>query len=106
MLHGFVSVPRNSGGRCKKCREPEPGLGGSRIRVNQALSLAERQDSPERHDLQATVTYTTGSDVEGGPATLEALGDMDGLVVLNLSGGQQQGIWNGQSGAWVGTGGT
>ena len=44
--------------------------------------------------------------MEGGPATLEALGDMDGLVVLNLSGGQQQGIWNGQSGAWVGTGGT
>ena len=44
--------------------------------------------------------------MEGGPATLEALGDMDGLVVLNLSGGQQQEIRNGQSGAWVGTGGT
>ena len=44
--------------------------------------------------------------MESGTATLEALGDTDGLVVLNLSGGQQQGIWNGQSGAWVGTGGT
>jgi len=33
---------------------------------------AQRQDSPERHDLQVTVTYTTGSDVEGGTATLQA----------------------------------
>jgi hypothetical protein len=43
-----------------------------------------------------------GSDEESGPATLEALGHLDSLVVLNLSGGQRQQVQNGSQAASTG----
>ena len=43
-----------------------------------------------------------GSDEESGPATLEVLGHLESLVVLNLSGGQRQEIQNGSQAALTG----
>ncbi len=52
--------------------------------------------------LQANVNYVAGSDEESGPATLEALGHLESLVVLNLSGGQRRQIQNGAQAASTG----
>lgn len=52
--------------------------------------------------LQATATYTAGSDEEMGPATLVALGNQQSLMTLNLTDGERQEIRNGIAGVWVG----
>ena len=52
--------------------------------------------------LQGNVNYVAGSDEESGPATLEALGHLESLVVLNLSGGQRQQVQNGSQAASTG----
>ncbi len=49
--------------------------------------------------LQANVNYAAGSDEESGSATLEALGHLDSLVALNLSGGERQQVQNGSQAA-------
>lgn len=56
--------------------------------------------------LQASATYIAGSDEEGGPATLVALGNQQSRVTLNLTGGQRQAIRRGVTGVWVGADGT
>jgi hypothetical protein len=56
--------------------------------------------------LQASVTYVAGSDEETGTATLVARGNGQGLVTLNLTGGQRQEIRNGVAGIWSGPDGT
>jgi hypothetical protein len=55
--------------------------------------------------VQADANYVAGSDEESGSATLEALGDLESRVVLNLSGGQRTQIQNGQQAASVGANG-
>jgi len=52
--------------------------------------------------LQAMATYTAGSDLETGTATLEAFGDVASNVTLNLSSGRRQEIRNGPAGQWSG----
>ncbi len=52
--------------------------------------------------LQGTVMYVAGSDEETGTFTLEARGNLENRIVLNLSGGQRQEIRNGPSGTWIG----
>ncbi len=52
--------------------------------------------------LQATAVYIAGSDEETGAATLVAHGNTQGLVTLNLSGGERQEIRNGTAGVRVG----
>lgn len=52
--------------------------------------------------LQASVTYTAGSDQEMGAATLVALGNKESLVTLNLASGTRQEIRNGNAGVWTG----
>jgi hypothetical protein len=52
--------------------------------------------------LQASANYIAGSDQESGTATLVARGNAQGLLTLNLSGGQRQEIRNGPAGAWSG----
>ncbi|HEV2424666.1 MAG TPA: hypothetical protein VGZ29_07560 [Terriglobia bacterium] len=78
--------------------------------INQGLALLDGGTSLSDVTLQATVTYTSGSDIETGTGTLQALGDGNSLVVLNLTGGQRQYILKNQSGlpagAWVGTDGS
>ena len=74
--------------------------------MNQALSLQNGRTALSDMTFRPPSPTPRDRTWRSGTATLQALGDTDGLVVLNLSGGQQQGIWNGQSGAWVGTGGT
>jgi hypothetical protein len=56
--------------------------------------------------IQATANYVAGSDEETGTATLIARGNTQGLITLNLSGGQRQEIRNGVQGASVGADGT
>lgn len=55
--------------------------------------------------LQASATYTAGSDQEMGPATLVALGNQQSRVTLNLTSGQRQEIRSGIAGVWVGADG-
>jgi hypothetical protein len=56
--------------------------------------------------LQASGTFIAGSDQEMGPATLEAKGNGETRMVLNLTGGTRQEIRNGPAGAWIGPDGT
>jgi hypothetical protein len=56
--------------------------------------------------LEASATYTAGSDQEIGPATLVALGNQLSLVKLSLTSGQRQEIRNELAGVWVGPDGT
>jgi len=56
--------------------------------------------------LQGSVTYTADSHVDTGTAILVARGNMEGLVTLNLSGGQRQEIRHGAAGVWIDSGGT
>lgn len=56
--------------------------------------------------IVASATYTAGSDLEMGPATLVALGNQRSRVTLNLTSGQRQEIRRGSAGAWVGADGT
>ena len=62
-----------------------------------ARSLAALSSGQTIRDvkLQGAVNYVAGSDEETGPATLEAAGDVQNRVVLNLSGGQRTQIQNG-----------
>lgn len=55
--------------------------------------------------LTASVTYTSGSDQETGTATLQALGDAQSRVTLNLENGPRQEIRSGFAGSWSGTDG-
>lgn len=55
--------------------------------------------------LQANVNYVAGSDEETGPATLEALGDLESNVALSLSGGQRTWIQNGVQASYTGSNG-
>ena len=56
--------------------------------------------------LAASATYTAGSDLEMGPATLVALGNQQSRVTLNLTNGQRQEIRSGIEGRWLGADGT
>lgn len=69
--------------------------------LNQGLALLNGGTALSDVTLQATVTYTAGSDIETGTGTLQALGDSYGLVVLNLTDGQRQYIRQPQAGAWI-----
>lgn len=73
--------------------------------INQGLALLNGGTALSDVTLQATVTYTSGSDLETGTATLQALGNTNDIVVLNLTLGQQQEVRNSQAGvpagAWV-----
>src|SRR5690349_9656050 len=73
--------------------------------VNQALSALNGGTALSDVTLQATVTYTAGSDIETGTATFEALGDTNGLMTLNLTSGQFQEIHSANAGAWWGADG-
>ena len=53
--------------------------------------------------LEATVTYTAGSDEQAGTAALEAIADSASNVTLSLSGGRREEIRNGQAGQWTGS---
>ena len=71
--------------------------------IRQALAkLSGGETSVRDLTLEATVTYRAGSDVETGTATLQALGDQQSRVILNLSGGQRQQVRSGSTGAWTG----
>jgi hypothetical protein len=78
--------------------------------INQGLALLNGGTALSDVTLQATVTYTSGSDVETGTGTLQALGDENSLVVLNLTNGQAEYILNTAggwpAGAWLGTDGS
>jgi hypothetical protein len=74
--------------------------------INQGLALLNGGTALSDVTLQATVTYTSGSAVQTGTGTLQALGDTESLMVLNLTGGQQQEIRNGPAGAWINADGT
>ena len=69
--------------------------------VNQGLALLNGGATLSDVTLQATVTYTAGSDAETGTGTLQALGDSYGLVVLTLTAGQRQYIRDPGTGAWI-----
>lgn len=73
--------------------------------INQGLALLNGGTTLSDVTLQASVTYTSGSDVETGTGTLQALNDVYGLVILNLTDGQRQYIRDVQGGwplgAWV-----
>lgn len=69
--------------------------------VNQALALLNGGTSLTDVTLQTTVTYYPGPSQQTGTATLQAIGDGESLLVMNLSGGEQQEIRNAQQGAWV-----
>lgn len=56
--------------------------------------------------LQASASYTAGSDLENGSATMVALGNQQSLVTLNLTQGRRQEIRNGIGGVTVGVDGT
>ncbi|MGA3325825.1 MAG: hypothetical protein ABSF45_15235 [Terriglobia bacterium] len=55
--------------------------------------------------LQATATYTAGSDLEMGAATLAALGNQQSRVALGLTNGQRTEIRSGPAGDWIGADG-
>jgi hypothetical protein len=78
--------------------------------INQGLALLNGGTALSDVTLQANVTYTAGSNIQTGTATLQALGDGNSLIVLSLTGGQMQYISNNQggwpSGAWIGTDGS
>jgi hypothetical protein len=52
--------------------------------------------------IQASASYTAGSDQEIGQATLVALGNLQSRVTLNLTNGQRQELRSAIRGAWVG----
>ncbi|HXM44503.1 MAG TPA: hypothetical protein VN924_24915 [Bryobacteraceae bacterium] len=73
--------------------------------LSQSLAALTHGTAVTDAKLQANVNYVAGSDEESGAATLEALGHLDSLVVLNLSGGQRQQVQNGEQAASTGPGG-
>jgi hypothetical protein len=52
--------------------------------------------------LQGTVSYTAGSDYQGGTVLLQASGNGKSRLTLNLDGGQRLEVRNGPTGYWVG----
>ncbi len=75
------------------------------VLTSQAVSALNGTTSITDVSVQATVTYTAGSDFETGTATLEGHVGDQGRMVLNLSGGQRQEVRNGSAGNWSGTDG-
>src|SRR6202167_2747477 len=55
--------------------------------LSQSLAALTHGTAVTDAKLQANVNYVARCDEESGAATLEALGHLDSLVVLNLSGG-------------------
>lgn len=55
--------------------------------------------------LQGTVNFTAGGDQESGSFTLEAKGNQESKLVLNLSGGARQEVRQQQAGVWAGADG-
>jgi hypothetical protein len=52
--------------------------------------------------IQGSVTRIAGSDEEMGSANIELAGGQASRMVLSLTGGQRQRVYNQQSGAWAG----
>ena len=73
--------------------------------VGQALSALTGGTQVNNVILQASATFIAGSDQEMGPATLEAKGNGESRIVLNLTGGTRQEVRNGPAGAWIGADG-
>jgi hypothetical protein len=80
----------------------QPSATQAAILLSQSLAALTHGTVVTDAKLQANVNYIAGSDEESGPATLEALGHLESLVVLNLSGGQRQQIQNGSQAAVTG----
>jgi hypothetical protein len=80
----------------------QPSATKAAILLSQSLAALTHGTAVTDAKLQANVNYIAGSDEESGPATLEALGHLESLVVLNLSGGQRQQIQNGIQAASTG----
>ncbi len=74
--------------------------------ANQALRAVAGLTPLVDITMQAIATYIAGSDEETGTATLVARGNQQGLVTLDLSGGERQEVRNGTEGAWTGPDGT
>jgi hypothetical protein len=70
--------------------------------ASQSLSALIRGIDVTDTTMQGTANYAAGSDEESGPVTLQALGHLESLVALNLSGGRRQEIQNGNQAAWTG----
>ena len=70
--------------------------------VNQAVAAAVGRNPISDITLAGTVTYTAGSDIETGTATLEATARDESLVTLSLPGGERQWIRQGPAGVWTG----
>ncbi len=79
-----------------------PGGQQALVLVSQALTALNANTPPTDVTLQASVTYTAGSDVETGTATLLAVANQQSRLQLNLSGGTRQEIRNGPGGDWIG----
>lgn len=71
----------------------------------QSLAALTRGTAVADVQLQANVNYVAGSDEETGPATLEALADLESRVALSLSGGQRTWIQNGVRASYAGANG-
>lgn len=77
------------------------------VLLSQALSrLKSTPVAVTDISLTASASYTAGSDQETGSATLQALGDAQSRVTLNLGSGSRQEIRNGPAGSWSGSDGT
>jgi hypothetical protein len=83
----------------------QPGATQATALLAQSLAALTHGTAVTGVKVQADANYVAGSDEETGSATLEALGDLESRVVLNLSGGQRTQIQNGQQAASVGANG-
>ncbi len=70
--------------------------------VKQALARLASGTEVRDVTIEASATYTAGSDVETGTATLEALGSRQSRLLLKLDGGQREELRRGLQGVWSG----
>ncbi|MGH9375611.1 MAG: hypothetical protein ACRD1J_05540 [Terriglobia bacterium] len=70
--------------------------------VNQAVASAAGAVPVHDITLEGTATYTSGSDIETGTATLEATSRDESLISINLSDGSREWIRQGPAGVWIG----
>lgn len=70
--------------------------------VNRALAQLNGGTALSDVTVEANATYSAGSDIENGTATLEALGNEQSRVTLNLDGGQRQEVRNARTGMRTG----
>jgi len=81
---------------------PIAGGGQAAVLISESLAALTHGQALTDVKIDATATYTAGSDEESGPAILEASGHLASRVTLYLSAGQRLQIQDGISAAWSG----